>query len=45
MQVLTAEVTFSAQGQDYAVRLSTLVNATMMNTTRSPTQSRAARSR
>jgi prepilin-type N-terminal cleavage/methylation domain-containing protein len=28
MQVLTVDVTFSAQGQDYVARLSTLVNGT-----------------
>lgn len=33
MQLLTAEVTFSAQGKDYSVKLSTLANTTTQPTT------------
>jgi hypothetical protein len=33
MQLLTAEVTFSAQGREYAVRLCTLENPLTLNTT------------
>jgi hypothetical protein len=33
MQMLTAEVTYSAQGQDYSVKLSTLANSQLINGT------------
>jgi type II secretory pathway pseudopilin PulG len=33
MQLVTAEVTFSAQGHDYSVKLSTLANSQTPNTT------------
>jgi type II secretory pathway pseudopilin PulG len=33
MQLVTAEVTFSAQGRDYSVKLSTLANSQTLNTT------------
>lgn len=33
MQILTAEVTYSAQGQDYSVKLSTLANSQLLNGT------------
>ena len=36
MQILTAEVTFSAQGKDYSVSLSTLANAQTQPATMSP---------
>jgi hypothetical protein len=35
MQLLTAEVTFSAQGKDYSVKLSTLANAQMQTPVKS----------
>jgi type II secretory pathway pseudopilin PulG len=39
MQLLTAEVTFSAQGKDYTVQLSTLANGQTQPTTTTPSAS------
>ena len=40
MELLTAEVTYSAQGKDYSVRLSTLANA---QTAAQPSRNRISR--